>query len=146
MQGICEGDEHKLWSNDSRPVYRGIHALRSSKPIPQCTAVRADGGALRTESEVKAFWAGYFKRLSQADQQAVELHVSGVTVPIADPPVNCRAPSCVEPQAAMNRLKWDKAPGIWSIHAEFFQGWWKCCTRVITCSFVLCLEHKQHLH
>ena len=43
VQGICEGVEHHLCSSDSRPAYRGIHALRSSKPIPRCTAVRAEG-------------------------------------------------------------------------------------------------------
>ena len=61
---MCEESEvveHHLWSRDSRPAYRGICALRSSKPIPSCTAVRAEGGRLLTEkSEVKARWAGYF--------------------------------------------------------------------------------------
>ena len=32
VQGNCEGVEQHLWSSDSRPVYRGIRALRSSKP------------------------------------------------------------------------------------------------------------------
>ena len=64
VRGICEGVEHHLWSRHSRPAYRGIHALRSSKPIPRCTAVRAEGGGLLTEeSEVKACWAGYLERL-----------------------------------------------------------------------------------
>ena len=38
---------------------------------------------------MKARWAGYFERLYQADPPAVELNVRGVTVPIADPPINC---------------------------------------------------------
>ena len=64
VQGICEGLEHHLWSSDSRPAYRGIHTLRSSKLVPRCTAVRAEGGRLLTEeSAVKARWAGYFERL-----------------------------------------------------------------------------------
>ena len=55
VRGICEGVEHHLWSSDSRPAYRGICALSSSKPIPRCTAVRAEGGGLLAEeSEVKA--------------------------------------------------------------------------------------------
>ena len=49
VRGICEGVEHHLWSSDSRPAYRGICALRSSKPIPRCTAVGAEGGRLLTE-------------------------------------------------------------------------------------------------
>ena len=50
-----KGLEHQMWSSNSRPAYRGIHALRSSKPIPRCTAVRVEGGGLLTvESEVKA--------------------------------------------------------------------------------------------
>ena len=57
VRGICEGVEHHLWSSDFPPAYRGICALRSSKPVPRCTAVRAEGGGLLTkESEVKARW------------------------------------------------------------------------------------------
>ena len=67
VRGLCEGVEHHLWSSDS-PAYRGIHALRSSKRIPRCTAVRAEGGSLLTEeSEVKVRWAGYFGWLYQAN-------------------------------------------------------------------------------
>ena len=50
VRGICEGVEHHLWSSDSRPAYRGIHALCSSKPVPRCTAVRVEGGGFLTES------------------------------------------------------------------------------------------------
>ena len=49
MQGICEKVVYHLWSSDSRPAYRGISALRSSKPVPQCTAVGAEAGELLTE-------------------------------------------------------------------------------------------------
>ena len=58
------------------------------------------------ESDVKACWAGYFKRLHQTDSPAVEFDVRGVTIHIADPPINCDPPSFEETQAAMNRLKW----------------------------------------
>ena len=82
-----------MWSSDSRPADRGIRALRSSKTIPWCTAVRAEGGGLLTEeSEVKARWAGYFERLYQADPPAVELDVRGVTIPIADSTITCDPP------------------------------------------------------
>ena len=71
------------------------------------TAVRAEGGKLlKEESEVKARWAGYFERLYQADPPAVKLYVRGVTIPVADPPINHGPPSLVETQAAVNRLKW----------------------------------------
>ena len=85
MRGICEGVEHHLWSSDSRPAFRGIRALRSSRPVPRCTAVGAEGGGLLTEeSEVKARWAGYFEWLYQADPPAVKLDVRGVTIRVAD--------------------------------------------------------------
>ena len=71
---------------------------------------------------MKARWAGYFDRLFQADPPAVELEVSGVTITVADPPINCGAPSFVETQAAVNRLKWGKAPGICGIHAELLKA------------------------
>ena len=74
------------------------------------------------DSEVKARWANYLERLYQADPPAVELDVSGVTIPIADPPINCGPPSFVETQAAVNRLKWGKAPGICGIHAELLKA------------------------
>ena len=65
--------------------------------LPRHTAVKEEGGGLLTEeSEVKARWAGYFERLYQADPPAVELDVRGVTIPIADPPINCGPPSFVE--------------------------------------------------
>ena len=100
MRGICEGVEHHLWSRDSRPAYRGICALRSSKPVDRCAADRAEGGRLLTEeSEVKDRWASYFERLYQADPPAVALDVRGVTFPIADPPINCNPSSFVETQA-----------------------------------------------
>jgi len=48
----------------------------SSKSVPRCTAVEADGdGLLMEESEVKARWASYFEWLCQADPLAVELDV-----------------------------------------------------------------------
>ena len=73
-------------------------------------------------SEVKARWAGYLERLYQADPPAVELDVSGVTVPIADPPINCDPPLFVEAQAAVNRFKLGKAPGICDVHAELLKA------------------------
>ena len=74
------------------------------------------------ESEVKARCAGYFDRLFLADPPVVELDVRGVTVPIADPPINCDPPSFVETQAAVNWLKWGKAPEICGIHAELLKA------------------------
>ena len=58
------------------------------------------------EPKVKARGAGYFERLYQADPSAVELEVRGVTITVANPPINCGPPSFVEIQAAVNRLKW----------------------------------------
>ena len=74
------------------------------------------------ESEVKTRWAGYFERLYQADPPAVELDVRGVTIPVADPPINCDPPLFVETQAVVTRLKWGKAPGICGIHAELLKA------------------------
>ena len=48
---------------------------------------------------MKARLAGYFEQLYQADPPAVELDVRGVTIPVADPPINCAPPSFVETQA-----------------------------------------------
>ena len=73
------------------------------------------------ESEVQARWAGYFEQLDKADPPAVELDVRSVTIPIADPPINCGPPLFVETLAAVNRLKWGKVPGICGIHAELLK-------------------------
>ena len=79
--------------------------MHSSKPDPRCTAVRAEGGGLLTEEpEVKAHWASFFERLYQADPPAVELDVRGITIPIADPPINCYPSSFVETQAVVTSL------------------------------------------
>ena len=55
--------------------------------------------------KVKARYTSYFERLYHADPPAVELNVRGVTIPIADLPMNCDPPTFVETQAAVNRLK-----------------------------------------
>ena len=60
--------------------------------------------------------------MDQADPPTVEMDVGGVTIPIADPPINCGPPSFVETHAAVNRLKWGKAPGICGIHAELLKA------------------------
>ena len=60
--------------------------------------------------------------LDQADAPAVELDVRGVTLLIADPPINCDPPLFVETWAAVNRLKWGRAPGICGIHAELLKA------------------------
>ena len=49
------------------------------------------------------------------------MDVRGVTIAIADPPINCDPPLFVETQAAVNRLKWGKAPGICGIHAKLLK-------------------------
>ena len=70
---------------------------------------------------MKARWAGYFERLYQTDPPTLELDVRGVTIHIADPPINCGPPSFVETQTAVNRLKSCKAPAICDIHAELLK-------------------------
>ena len=140
VAGGCLGSQHR----DSCPACRGIRVLPSSKPVPRCTAVRADGGGLLIEeSEVKAHWVGYFERLYQADPPAVELDVRSITIPIADPQINCGPPSLVETQAAVNRLKWGKAPGICGIHAELLKAGGNAAL-VSLHAVVLCLEHRHH--
>ena len=71
---------------------------------------------------MKAQWAGYFERLYQAYPSAVELDVRGITIPIVDPPINCDPPLFVATRAAMNRLKWGKAPGICDIQADLLEA------------------------
>ena len=71
---------------------------------------------------MKARWAGYFERLYQADPSPAELAVRGVTMLIANPPINCDPPLFVETQATVNRLKWGKALGICGIHAELLRN------------------------
>jgi len=121
VRGICEGVEHHLWSSDSHPAYRGIRTLRSSKPIPRCTAVRVEGGRLLTEeSRVKACWTGYFERLYQADLPAAELDVRGVTIPLAAIPINCGPPSFVE-TGCDESVEMGKSPEC-GIHAELLKA------------------------
>ena len=50
------------------------------------------------------------------------MDVRGVTIPIADPPIKCDPTLFVETQAAVNLLKWSKAPGICGIHAELLKA------------------------
>ena len=50
------------------------------------------------------------------------MDVRGVTIPIADPPINCDPPLFVETRAAVNQLKRGKVPGICGIHAELLKA------------------------
>ena len=93
---------------------------------------------------MKARWAGYFEQLFQADPPAVELDVRGVTIPIADIPINCDPPSFVETQTEVNRLKWGKAPGICGIHTELLKAGGNAVLLSLHAVSVLCLEHRCH--
>ena len=50
------------------------------------------------------------------------MNVRGVIILIVDLAINCDPPSFVETQAAVNRLKWGKAPGICGIHVELLKA------------------------
>ena len=93
------------------------------------------------ESKVKAHWTGYFERLYKTNPPAVEVDVRGVTIPIADPPINCGPPSFVETQAAVNRLKWGKAPGICGFHAEPLKAGGNAALMSLH-AVLCCLEHR----
>ena len=88
-------------------------------------------------------WAVSFERLYQADPPAVKLDVKGVTIPMSDPQINHDPPSFVETQAVMNQVKGRKALEICSIYAEVLKAGENAVLRVITCSSVLCLEHRD---
>ena len=128
---MCEeskGVDHHLWSPDSHPADRGICALRSSKPVPRCTAVREEGGELLTEeSELKARWASYFEEL------LLSL-------------INFEPPLFVETQVAVNQLKGGKASGICGMHAELFNTGGNAVLMLLLCrESVLCgVLHREH--
>ena len=48
VRGVCETVESHLWSTDSRPAYRGIRTLCSSRPPPHCSTVKAANGTTLT--------------------------------------------------------------------------------------------------
>ena len=114
--------------------------------VPWCTAGREEGGEFLTEeSDVKARWAGYFEQLYQADSPAGGLDVRSITIPIADPPINCEPPLFVQTQVAVNRMKRCKAPGICGIHADLPQAGGNTVLVLLhAVRSVLCLEHRCH--
>ena len=66
--------------------------------------MRVEGIGLLTEyPKMNARWASYFEQMNQADPPAIELDIRGLTIPIADPQINCKPPSFVETQAAVNQ-------------------------------------------
>ena len=75
-----------MWPTDSRPAYRGIRTLRSSRPPPHCSTVKAaDGTTLTGESEIRARWAGYFEELYRAEPPGREFPEDVDAVRDADP-------------------------------------------------------------
>ena len=99
VRGVCETVESYLWSTDSRPAYRGICALRSSKPPPCCSA---DGTILTGGSETRVQWAGYFEELYRVDPHGREFSGNVDAVRDADHPVNCDPPTLEETRGAVN--------------------------------------------
>ena len=93
---------------------------------------------------MKARWAGYFELLYEAGAPAVKLDGSGVTIPIADPPINCDPSLFVEKQAVVKWLKWGKASGICGIDAELLKAGGNAVLVSMHASSVLCLEHRHH--
>ena len=86
VNGVCEAMESHLWSTYSRPAYRGIQTLRSSRAPPCCSTVKAaDGTALTGESEIRARWARYFEELYRVNPPVVSfpgmLTLSGMQTP-----------------------------------------------------------------
>ena len=65
-------------------------------PSPSLNILQLKWWVVPLEREVKACWASYFEWLYQADPPAVEMDARGVTIPIADLPINCDTPSFVE--------------------------------------------------
>ena len=123
VRGICEEVENHLWTSDSRPAYRGIRALGPSKPAPQCSAVKSDGGVLLTEeSDVRARWAEYFEQLYKADPPAVGLDCRDAVAHVAIPPISCEPPSPEEVKRAIGRLAGGKAAGCCGIQAELLKA------------------------
>ena len=58
----------------------------------------------------------------QADPPAVELDVRGVTIPIADPPINCGPPSFCGNTGSGEPFEMGKAPGICGILAGLLKA------------------------
>ena len=112
-----------MWSSDPRPAYKAIRELRSSKPAPQCTAVKSSDGILLTEeADIKTRWAEYFEQLYKVDPPAVRLNTVNVVAPVPNPPLSCDPPSLAEVGAAVKQLKGGRAPGCCGIHAELLKA------------------------
>ena len=103
---LREDDHLSLLSSKLKHLDIGIAALYEVRR-PDCGEIM--GG-------YTYYWSG------RSDPPAVELDVRGVTIPIADPPINCGPPSFVETQAAVNWLKWGKDPGICGIYAQLLKA------------------------
>ena len=86
VRGVCETVENHMWSTDSRPAYRGIRMLRSSRPPHRCSTVKAADGTTLGESEIRARWAGYFEELYLVEPPVVSflgmLTLSGMRTPL----------------------------------------------------------------
>ncbi len=123
MKGICEQVGHHLWSSDARPAYRGIQALRSVHPHPQCVSVKADTGeVLSDQDQVRARWAGYFEQLYKADPPVCEGHMGECPQSTCAPSVDADPPSLEETRKAVAQLKNRRAAGVSGISPELLKN------------------------
>ena len=123
VRGVCETVESHLWSIHSRQAYRKIRTVRSARPPPRCSTVKAaDGTTLTGKSEIRARCAGYFERLYRVDPPGREFPGDVEAVRDADSPVSCDPPSLEETKRAVDQVKCGKAPGGCGICAEMLKA------------------------
>ena len=115
--------------------------LRSSRPPPRCSTVKAaDGTTLTGESEIRARWAGYFEELYRVDRTGRECPGDVDAVRDADPLASCDPPTLEETSRAVNQLKSGKAPEWCRIYADMLRAGSRRPSLVAQ-PFVFHLEH-----
>ena len=121
VQGIAREVESNLFTGCSRPAFQALKRLRS-KSGAQEIAVKAEDGRLLTDpGECRTRWAEYFERLLASGPPIRQLMSGGLTVLVADPPINVDPPSLEETRVAVGRLKGGKAAGICEIAGEMLK-------------------------
>ena len=106
VRGVCESMESHLQSSDFRSAYRGIRNLRSSRPPPRYSTVKAaEATTLMGGSKIRARWAGYFEELCRVENTDLEFPGDVDAIRDGDRTVSCDVPTLEKTRRAMNQLK-----------------------------------------
>ena len=121
IRSLAEDVEGHLNANDLKPAYRALKKLRFMSTSQVSVIQTADSCLVSDTDGQMARWAEYLEQLFKVNPPSGWLQTTGLQVMDADLPINEAAPSIVEFEESLTKLRGGKAV-ICNINAELFKS------------------------